>query len=455
MHPLHRLPVAFPALMAAFVFGASPWLADAGAQNLRSGQMRAGGGMRASGGMRAGGGMRAPSALRATRPGAAMRTAGRPSGIAARPSMSQRPQVTRIGGGSRSSGGFSGASPSVRGAARSSSTRGTLIGGSNLYRREGSHGWHHNAPSKAVYRGPGFSNFSNCGTGVSFHSGFKNGFVGGSLCASPAVIPNPGWAWCGAPGWYGACWGYPVWNVDYYPWPYYSSGATYISTDAYAAEAYDEGLYLDWPAEDAAPLDSADLQAEALQRFRAEREAEAEQARRVDRDAGADAGRADREALVAESVARGDRAFEAGAYDVARDEYIRALVQAGDDAGVRIALGLAEYALGSYGDASATIRRALAGSTALARSTFDLRAAYGRPGDSQDHRVALEDHVTRHPGDADAVFLLGFVEYFSGRRADGARRLKDYLRMDGHDRGVLPFIEAAAFETGQAPAWDQ
>ncbi len=146
---------------------------------------------------------------------------------------------------------------------------------------------------------------------------------------------------------------------------------------------------------------------------------------------------------VGVALGRGDEAFEAGKYDLAREEYVRALVLAGEDASVRIALGLAEYALGSFADAAQAVRRGVARAPGLAASEFDLRAVYGVADDFSAHRRILEDHVAANPEDIDARFLLGFVKYFSGARDEGRRLLDAYLADPQRDEMVREFIETA------------
>ncbi|MBX3394763.1 MAG: tetratricopeptide repeat protein [Phycisphaerae bacterium] len=146
---------------------------------------------------------------------------------------------------------------------------------------------------------------------------------------------------------------------------------------------------------------------------------------------------------IGEALGRGDRAFELGRYDEAREEYIRAIVWDGDDPSVRIALGLAEYSLGAYTDASIAIRRGVARSPSLATSAFDLRAAYGVEADFPAHLRMLSDHVAANPDDSDSKFLLGFIHYFSGRRDEGRRLLSEYLADITHDDSVREFIETA------------
>ncbi len=143
------------------------------------------------------------------------------------------------------------------------------------------------------------------------------------------------------------------------------------------------------------------------------------------------------------AVQRGDAAFEAGDYAAAREDYIRAIVEAGDDASSRIALGLAEFALGHYGDAARAVRWGAARSPGLAQSAFDLRQAYGQQESLGSHRQRLASFVKAHPDDADALFLLGFVRLFSGERLAGLADLRAYLRMPEHDPAVAAFVEQA------------
>ncbi|MBN2563317.1 MAG: hypothetical protein JXQ75_20545 [Phycisphaerae bacterium] len=147
--------------------------------------------------------------------------------------------------------------------------------------------------------------------------------------------------------------------------------------------------------------------------------------------------------LVGIALGRGDRAFEDGRYAEARDEYIQALVLADGDAGVRIALGIAEFALGRFEDASRAVREGVARMPALARSSLDLRDAYGQGGDFAAHLAALEAVVEQNPHSADARFLLGFVRYTSGDRPGGLEILEAYQSMPESDRKVGAFIELA------------
>lgn len=143
------------------------------------------------------------------------------------------------------------------------------------------------------------------------------------------------------------------------------------------------------------------------------------------------------------ALGRGDKAFESGKYDQARSDYARALALAGEDSGSRLALGLAEFALGSFDDAAREIRAGIGRSPSLAMSDFDLRAAYGRSHDFETHRGILEEFAAKNPRDLNAQFLQGFVRYFSGDRKGGIEILDAYLIAEGHDDAVREFINTA------------
>ncbi|HPF37690.1 MAG TPA: hypothetical protein P5081_04965 [Phycisphaerae bacterium] len=141
------------------------------------------------------------------------------------------------------------------------------------------------------------------------------------------------------------------------------------------------------------------------------------------------------------AIGRGDKAFEHGEYEQARDEYRVALDVAGDAAGVRIALGLSDYALGAFGDAAHAVRQGVSHSPELAKSEFRLQDVYGDLEDAIQHRSRLDAFVTQNPENADALFLLGFVQYFSNQREAARTTFGAYRSVVPHDEMADPFIE--------------
>lgn len=141
------------------------------------------------------------------------------------------------------------------------------------------------------------------------------------------------------------------------------------------------------------------------------------------------------------AIGRGDKAFEQGEYDQARDEYRQAVQFSGDASGLRIALGLSDYALGAFDTAAQAIRQGVAHSPDLALSDFRLLDVYGRPNDCNAHRRVLDDHVTQNPEDANSLFLLGFIQYFSDQHAAARTTFGAYRSLVPHDELADPFIE--------------
>ncbi len=241
---------------------------------------------------------------------------------------------------------------------------------------------------------------------------------------------------------YPYCWSYS--GDFYWKYPRYSIGYSYYWPEPAFVYRYDDH----WPANDALvgliPAALPDVGADDDKPEDAPRQLlppmpEAERDDASPRLAPPSA--LSTEAAIA--LGRGDKAFEQGAYDEAREEYVRAIVLAGEDAPSRIALGLAEYAIGSFNDAARAIRRGAAISPELAESAFSLNAAYGIADDRAVHRRALEDFARENPEDCDALFLLGFTRYFSGEREAGVEALVSYLQRADCDRSIAEFVARA------------
>jgi tetratricopeptide (TPR) repeat protein len=141
------------------------------------------------------------------------------------------------------------------------------------------------------------------------------------------------------------------------------------------------------------------------------------------------------------AIGRGDKAFEQGDYAQARNEYLHAIESVGDEPGIRIALGLSDYALGSFSDSARAIKRGVSRSPELARSEFHLLDVYGRLTDAELHRRALDNYVSQHPEDSDALFVLGFVQYFSDQRHSARTTFGAYRSIVPHDELADPFID--------------
>jgi Flp pilus assembly protein TadD len=138
----------------------------------------------------------------------------------------------------------------------------------------------------------------------------------------------------------------------------------------------------------------------------------------------------------------GDRSFRRGEYALARDDYRRALARDKGDPDVRLALGLAEIASGRWPQASKAIVEGLKKGGDLNPESFDLRKAYGRPGDFEKHRARLEAAAAKSPDDAGLCLLLGYVRYFSGDVAGGRAAWEKYAALPSPDPTIKSYIES-------------
>lgn len=149
---------------------------------------------------------------------------------------------------------------------------------------------------------------------------------------------------------------------------------------------------------------------------------------------------------VGVALGRGDKDFEAGRYEQARDEYLHAMMLSGEDAGAQISYGMAQFALGKYGDAGKAMMNAASRQPPIDPASFDVRKAYGQPGDFTIQLGRLEQFVADHPGDLHALFLLGFVQSCGGDARAGGQRLREFSQKGPVDPALQPFLSLALGE---------
>lgn len=138
----------------------------------------------------------------------------------------------------------------------------------------------------------------------------------------------------------------------------------------------------------------------------------------------------------------GNKSFRRGEYALARDDYRRALARDEGDPQIRLAVGLAEFARGRWPQASRAIAEGMKKGPDLDPASFDLRNAYGRPGDFEKHLARLEAAAERSPDDAGLWLLLGYVRYFSGDVAGGRTAWEKYSAMPATDPAVHAYVDS-------------
>lgn len=139
----------------------------------------------------------------------------------------------------------------------------------------------------------------------------------------------------------------------------------------------------------------------------------------------------------------GDKSFRRGEYALARDDYRRALARDDGDPYVRLALGLAEFARGRWPQASRSIAEGLKRGPNLEPGSFDLRKAYGRPGDFENHLARLEA-AAQSSADAEPWMLMGYIRYYSGDAAGGRAAWERYAALPQAEPQVKAFINSLA-----------
>jgi Flp pilus assembly protein TadD len=153
---------------------------------------------------------------------------------------------------------------------------------------------------------------------------------------------------------------------------------------------------------------------------------------------GAATSRADGSVYTYSHRRAGLQAFFNGDYDLARREFVRALLAEPDDPELVMLYGFAHFATGDYLVATLALRRALGDDPTLIDRPVDIYRLYGKPDDLAAHVDSLDRHLAADPADQDARFLAGFVRYAAGQ-ADEAVAVFARLATEAPD-DLLSFI---------------
>jgi len=145
--------------------------------------------------------------------------------------------------------------------------------------------------------------------------------------------------------------------------------------------------------------------------------------------------------LAGMAVGRGDAAFQRGAYDEAREHYLRATVALSTEAGPHIAHGLACFATGDLSTAAGSLRQGFALAPELAFAEIDLRDLYGDPSDFNRQLETLNEHLDAQPDHADAWFVKGFVSHYTGNDAVARAAFNRYRNQVSEDLLADGFID--------------
>lgn len=147
----------------------------------------------------------------------------------------------------------------------------------------------------------------------------------------------------------------------------------------------------------------------------------------------------------------GNVAFNAGDYEEAMRFYITALLTDDQDAVARLFYGLSQFAVGDYSMASMAMRRALAVDPSLVEQPIDLRSLYPDLETFQKQLASLEAHVSKHPDDVHALFLMGYVYFAAAEPEKAIGTLNQLTTIDPrHDPGAQVLGVAKAIVKAEA-----
>jgi len=104
-----------------------------------------------------------------------------------------------------------------------------------------------------------------------------------------------------------------------------------------------------------------------------------------------------------------------GNYEDATESLYSASLEDPESRLVKVFLATSLFSVGEHGYAAEYLRLGLDGWDAFPSYSWDVRDAYGVPGDFDRHMAALEEEVRTRPGDADRLLVLGFLKTHSGQ----------------------------------------
>jgi tetratricopeptide (TPR) repeat protein len=142
-------------------------------------------------------------------------------------------------------------------------------------------------------------------------------------------------------------------------------------------------------------------------------------------------------------LATGEADFAAGEYDDARQSFSYAVLEEPDNGFANLAYGLVYFALGDYSASADALRRGLSAAPDIVDRPIDITRQYGSSDDLARHIQSLQLHLASRPADADAWFVLGYVEYSSGRPTEAARAFEKAAGLDSDDSYAAILRDAA------------
>jgi len=142
-------------------------------------------------------------------------------------------------------------------------------------------------------------------------------------------------------------------------------------------------------------------------------------------------------------VGDANTAFAAGRYEEARGLYIRAVLTDERDGYAKVLYAWANFALGDFDTAAASLRRSLWTTTDLVDYPMDLRTLYSDPSALTLQTERLERFVAENPANSESALVLAYL-YYSIGEADRAAGMFGRLAVQDADDTLAAQLRDAA-----------
>ncbi|MGB9626935.1 MAG: hypothetical protein ACPMAQ_18940, partial [Phycisphaerae bacterium] len=136
----------------------------------------------------------------------------------------------------------------------------------------------------------------------------------------------------------------------------------------------------------------------------------------------------------------GAAAFARGEFDKARHAFVLAILAMPDNVDAKLAYAITQFAIGDYHVAAILLRQVIPAHPEVVYSDFDLRERYEKKEKLTRQVETLRAYIKAHPGDAEAMLVLGFVQHFSGQRDEAKRTFAEVLKVSPKEAVASVFL---------------
>ncbi len=144
-----------------------------------------------------------------------------------------------------------------------------------------------------------------------------------------------------------------------------------------------------------------------------------------------------------QAIAAGHSAFAEGRYGLATRLYLLAATLNQGDPTARLSAGLAQAALGQNESAARLLHRAFDLEPRIMLLPMDIRDAYGRQEDFDEHLQTLRRKAASKSAVAGDYFVLGYYQYYSDDMRGAAASLAMATRLEPADRVYAKLADLA------------